>query len=90
MLTAARRELAAAGVAKLPEVAVADAGYDFMRAVLSTEHGNELYRQRAQLIEPIFGNTKRRPARHKARAADSARQPRVNATANVADRLLRR
>jgi Transposase DDE domain len=32
--------------------------YNFMRAVLSIEHGNELYRQRAQLIEPIFGNTK--------------------------------
>ena len=32
--------------------------YDFMRSVLSTELGNELYRQRAQLIEPIFGNTK--------------------------------
>ena len=32
--------------------------YDFMRSVLSTERGNELYRQRAQLIEPIFGNTK--------------------------------
>ena len=32
--------------------------YDFMRCVLSTELGSELYRQRAQLIEPIFGNTK--------------------------------
>ena len=32
--------------------------YDFMRSVLSTELGSELYRQRAQLIEPIFGNTK--------------------------------
>jgi transposase len=32
--------------------------YDFMRCVLSSEVGNELYRQRAQLIEPIFGNTK--------------------------------
>jgi hypothetical protein len=97
MLTAARRELAAAGVTQRPDVAVADAGYwhleqinqitadgipvlippdssrrtnkpkrpgwnggayDFMRSVLSTELGNELYRQRAQLIEPIFGNTK--------------------------------
>jgi hypothetical protein len=29
-----------------------------MRSVLSTEVGSELYRQRAQLIEPIFGNTK--------------------------------
>jgi len=32
--------------------------YDFMRSVLSTERGSELYRQRAQLIEPIFGHTK--------------------------------
>lgn len=97
MVTAARRELANAGVTKPPDVVVADAGYwhleqmneitgdgipvlippdssrraskpkrpgwtggayDFMRSVLSTEVGSELYRQRAQLIEPIFGNTK--------------------------------
>ena len=97
MVTAARRELANAGVTKPPNVVVADAGYwhldhmnqitadgipvlippdssrragkpkrpgwdggayDFMRSVLSTERGSELYRQRAQLIEPIFGNTK--------------------------------
>ncbi len=32
--------------------------YDFMRSVLTTERGSELYKQRAQLIEPIFGNTK--------------------------------
>ena len=32
--------------------------YDFMRAVLQTERGSELYNERAQLIEPIFGNTK--------------------------------
>jgi hypothetical protein len=32
--------------------------YAFMRSVLATEHGAELYRQRAQLIEPIFANTK--------------------------------
>jgi transposase len=32
--------------------------YDFMRSVLSTKLGTKLYRQRAQLIEPIFGNTK--------------------------------
>src|SRR5215210_6393596 len=97
MLTAARRELTAAGITKPPEVVVADAGYwhleqineatgdgipvlippdssrrankpkrpgwdggayDFMRSVLSTPLGAELYQQRAQLIEPIFGNTK--------------------------------
>jgi Transposase DDE domain/Transposase domain (DUF772) len=32
--------------------------YDFMRSVLATEHGSELYKQRAQLIEPVFGTTK--------------------------------
>lgn len=32
--------------------------YDFMRAVLATEVGGELYKQRGQLVEPIFGNTK--------------------------------
>ena len=32
--------------------------YDFMRSVLSTELGGKLYKQRAQLIEPIFGHTK--------------------------------
>ena len=29
-----------------------------MRSVLATDLGGELYQQRAQLIEPIFGNTK--------------------------------
>jgi hypothetical protein len=32
--------------------------YDFMSRVLATERGAALYKQRAQLIEPIFGNTK--------------------------------
>jgi Transposase DDE domain len=32
--------------------------YDFMRSVLTTNHGAALYKQRAQLIEPIFGHTK--------------------------------
>jgi transposase len=32
--------------------------YDFMRSVLSTPRGSELYKQRGQLIEPIFGHTK--------------------------------
>lgn len=32
--------------------------YDFMRSVLATETGSELYRQRKGLIEPIFGHTK--------------------------------
>jgi transposase len=95
MVTAARDELAAAGVTAPPEVIVADAGYwhlkqmneitgegipvlippdssrrkntrpgwnggayDFMRSVLATDRGHELYKQRGQLIEPIFGHTK--------------------------------
>lgn len=97
MLSAARRELSAAGVTESPGVVVADAGYwhleqmneitgegiavlippdssrrrnkpkrpgwnggayDFMRLVLSTDRGAALYKQRAQLIEPIFGDTK--------------------------------
>lgn len=31
---------------------------DFMRAVLATEPGGVLYKQRGQLIEPIFGELK--------------------------------
>jgi hypothetical protein len=97
MFTAARQELASAGVNAAPAVVLADAGYwhleqmneitgagvpvlippdssrrknkprrpgwdggayDFMRLVLSTEFGAELYKQRGQLIEPIFGDTK--------------------------------
>jgi Transposase DDE domain len=32
--------------------------YDFMRSVLATDRGRALYKQRAQLIEPVFGDTK--------------------------------
>jgi transposase len=32
--------------------------YAFMRTVLSTEHGGELYRQRQSIIEPVFAQTK--------------------------------
>jgi hypothetical protein len=32
--------------------------YDWMRNVLGTELGEQLYRKRKQTIEPIFGNTK--------------------------------
>jgi hypothetical protein len=32
--------------------------YAFMRRVLDTDRGAELYRQRQQLIEPVFANTK--------------------------------
>ena len=32
--------------------------YAFLRRVLATEHGAELYRQRKQMIEPVFAQTK--------------------------------
>jgi hypothetical protein len=32
--------------------------YDFMRAVLQSEHGGERYRKRRQTVEPVFGHTK--------------------------------
>jgi transposase len=32
--------------------------YAFMRRVLATDHGAELYRQRKQMIEPVFAHTK--------------------------------
>ena len=95
MVDAVRRELRAAGVAELPRVVVADAGYwhqvqmqalagdgiqvlippdankrkgarpgwdgglyAFMRRVLATPAGAELYRKRTPMIEPVFGDTK--------------------------------
>jgi len=48
--------------------------YDFMRSVLSTEHGGEVYKQRAQLIEPIFGTTPNTTAASPA-SPDAADQP---------------
>jgi hypothetical protein len=32
--------------------------YDWMRRVLGTERGRELYRKRKQTVEPVFGHTK--------------------------------
>ena len=32
--------------------------YAWMRALLATEHGRQLYRKRKQTVEPLFGNTK--------------------------------
>ncbi|MCA1700966.1 MAG: transposase [Actinobacteria bacterium] len=32
--------------------------YAFMRRVLATDHGGQLYRQRQGMIEPVFGDTK--------------------------------
>jgi hypothetical protein len=43
---------------KQPRPGWTGGAYEFMRRVLSTEHGKELYKRRAQLVEPIFGDTK--------------------------------
>jgi len=32
--------------------------YDWMRAVLATDAGDQLYRKRKQIVEPVFGHTK--------------------------------
>jgi transposase len=32
--------------------------YTWMRTVLATEHGHELYKQRKQMVEPVFGHTR--------------------------------
>ena len=94
-ITAARKELAAAGITKELDVVLADAGYwnfqqmdrlaadgvqvlippdaanrtdarpgwhggrySWMRHVLATELGGELYRKRQGMIEPVFGDLK--------------------------------
>ena len=49
--------------------------YAFMRRVLATEHGGELYRKRKAMIEPVFGHTKfnRRIERFQRRGRSAAR-----------------
>jgi hypothetical protein len=39
--------------------------YEWMRRVLLTELGERLYRQRAQTVEPLFGNTKHNNGVHR-------------------------
>ena len=111
VVTAAERELEAAGVEGRPEVVLADAGYwsndhidslrergmipivapdttrsrprktrlggpyDFMRSVLATERGGELYSRRLGMVEPVFGQIKanRRIGRFKRRGRAAAR-----------------
>jgi hypothetical protein len=95
MVTAAQRELEAAGVAESPETVVADTGYwhqvqmeavvdrgiqviippdaikrkgarpgwdgglyAFMRRVIASDAGGELYRRRQGMIEPVFAQVK--------------------------------
>jgi transposase len=49
--------------------------YAFMRRVLATEHGGDLYRRRNVMIEPVFGHTKfnRRIERFQRRGRAAAR-----------------
>jgi len=49
--------------------------YAFMRRVLATDHGGELYRRRNVMIEPVFGHTKfnRRIDRFQRRGRSAAR-----------------
>jgi hypothetical protein len=49
--------------------------YAFMRRVLATDHGGELYRRRNTMIEPVFANTKfnRRIDRFQRRGRAAAR-----------------
>ena len=49
--------------------------YAFMRRVLATDHGGELYRRRNVMIEPVFANTKfnRRIDRFQRRGRAAAR-----------------
>jgi transposase len=111
VVTAAERELQAAGVADRLVVVLADAGYwsndhidslrergmipivapdttrsrprktrlggpyDFMRRVLASERGEELYSRRLGMVEPVFGQIKanRRIGRFKRRGQAAAR-----------------
>jgi transposase len=47
-----------AGNRKTPRPGWSGGRFDWMRTVLATDHGRELYRQRKKTIEPIFGHTK--------------------------------
>ena len=61
--------------------------YDFMRRVLDSDYGRELYRQRKQTIEPVFGHTKHnrgfRQFRRRGRAAARSEWRLVAATHNL-------
>jgi Transposase DDE domain len=112
MISAAERELEAAGVTERPGVVLADAGYwsnghidrlrqrgitpivapdahtrdgprktrlggpyDFMRRVLATDKGTELYSRRQWMVEPVFADIKqnRRAGRFKRRGRAAVR-----------------
>ena len=61
--------------------------YAFMRRVLATEHGGELYGQRQAIIEPVFANTKFNRGidrfRRRGRAAVRAEWRLITATHNL-------
>jgi hypothetical protein len=61
--------------------------FDFMRAVLASDAGAELYRQRARSIEPTFGQIKHnrrfRQFRRRGRAAARAEWRLITATHNL-------
>jgi Transposase DDE domain len=61
--------------------------FDFMRRVLTSDHGRELYRQRKQTVEPVFGHTKHnrgfRQFRRRGRAAARSEWRLIAATHNL-------
>ena len=61
--------------------------YDFMRAVLASQHGSELYRRRQPMIEPVFGQLKHNRGmgrfRRRGRAAVRAEWKLITATHNL-------
>ena len=64
--------------------------YAFMRPVLATEQSAELYKQRRQLIEPIFANTNTTvasPASHVEERAAARTGWRLMATAHNVQKL---
>jgi hypothetical protein len=64
-----------AGKRKTPRPGWDGGLYAFMRRVLATDHGGELYRKRKAMIEPVFGHTKfnRRIDRFQRRGRSAAR-----------------
>jgi transposase len=43
---------------KTPRPGWSGGRYAWMRTVLATEHGHDLYKQRKQMVEPVFGHTR--------------------------------
>ncbi|MCA1680784.1 MAG: transposase, partial [Actinobacteria bacterium] len=64
-----------AGKRKTPRPGWEGGAYAFMRRVLATDHGSELYAKRQGMIEPVFANTKfnRRIDRFQRRGRSAAR-----------------